>query len=288
MSEPGGDGAEQSPASPGSGAGQATAPDEPAGVTTMRPGPWQKSSSRTRARRSTIWLVALVIIGGFGFATVFAYGVSKLSAKSPAAHMPRPSGIPAGVSTSLAYLMQLSTVPTRTAPNFTLTDQNGHPLSLASLRGKTVVLTFMDPHCTDICPLVSREFLDARRDLGAAGRNVVFVAVNVNRYHGGIDAMAAYTRRMQLSTMPSWHFVTGALPALRKVWKDYQIYVDAPNPNADVIHTSLIYFIDPKGQERYVVAPMADHTKKGMAYLPPGQVDKWGHGIALMARAVSG
>jgi cytochrome oxidase Cu insertion factor (SCO1/SenC/PrrC family) len=239
-------------------------------------------------RRSTIWLVALVVVGGFAFATVFAYGLSKLSAKPAAAQMPRPSGIPAGVSTSLAYLMQLSTVPTRTAPNFTLTDQNNHRVSLAGLRGKTVVLTFMDPHCTDICPLVSREFLDARRDLGAAGRNVVFVAVNVNQYHGGVAAMASYTRRMRLDTMPSWHFVTGALPALRKVWKEYQIYVDAPSPTADVIHTSLIYFIDPKGQERYVVAPMADHTKKGMAYLPPGQLDKWGHGIALMARAVSG
>jgi len=30
------------------------------------------------------------------------------------------------------------------------------PTSPASLRGKVVVLRFMDPHCTDICPLVSQ------------------------------------------------------------------------------------------------------------------------------------
>ncbi len=78
----------------------------------------------------------------------------------------RPSGIPASVSTSLADLMQLSPVPARPAPGFTLTDQAGHVLSLASFRGRAVVLQFMDPHCTDICPIVSQEFIDAYRDLG--------------------------------------------------------------------------------------------------------------------------
>ena len=138
----------------------------PADAGTMRPGPWDKASARARARRRTIMLVALTIVGGFAFATVLSYGLSKLHAKSVSSQLPRPSGIPAGVSTALAYRMQLSTVPTRQAPDFTLTDQNGDRVSMAGLRGKVVVLTFMDPHCTDICPLVSREFLDARKDLG--------------------------------------------------------------------------------------------------------------------------
>jgi hypothetical protein len=29
---------------------------------------------------------------------------------------------------------------------------------------------------------------------------------------------------------------------------------------------------------------MVDHTKKGAAYLPPGQLAEWGQGIALVAR----
>ncbi len=270
---------------------QDTAPQPPArsGPTeagTLRLGPWDKGSARTRARRKMILLVALTIVGGFAFATVFAYGLSKFTARSASSDLPRPSGIPAGVSTSLAYRMQLSTVPTRPAPDFTLTDQNGHPVSMTGLRGKVVVLTFMDPHCTDICPLVSREFLDASKDLGRAGRNVVFVAVNVNPYRHGVSDMASYTRRMRLGSLSSWHFVTGAVPALRQVWKDYLIYVDAPKPSADVQHTSLIYFIDQKGRERYVTVPEVDHTKRGMSYLPPGQLAEWGRGIALMARAV--
>src|SRR5450755_1392482 len=98
----------------------------------------------------------------------------------------RATGIPASVPTSLANLMLLSPVPVHSAPNFTLVDQTGHTLSFSSFKGKAVVLEFMDPHCTDICPIVSQEFVDAYRDLGKAASRVVFVAVNVNQYYTGV------------------------------------------------------------------------------------------------------
>ena len=44
------------------------------------------------------------------------------------------------------------------APHFALTDQHGNPVSLASLRGHTVALTFLDPVCTSDCPLIAQEF----------------------------------------------------------------------------------------------------------------------------------
>jgi cytochrome oxidase Cu insertion factor (SCO1/SenC/PrrC family) len=246
----------------------------------VRSGPW----ARRRPRRSTVVLAVVALVGGLTFASLFAFGVTWLTTTTGSSPM-RPTGIPASVSTRLAGLMQLSPVPPATAPGFTLTDQSGHPVSLASFRGKTVVLTFMDSHCTDICPLVSREFIDANRDLGPAARNVVFIAVNVNPYHRRIADMAAYSGDQQLDSIPSWHFVTGPLPSLRKVWNGYQIQVDAPSRNADVLHTSLIYFIDPHGTERFAAAPMVDHTKKGTAYLPASQLASWGRGIALVARA---
>jgi len=224
----------------------------------------------------TVLLVAAVAIPAF---------LVKRNHSTLAAQDARVSGIPASVSTSLANLMMLSPLPADRAPGFTLTDQNGHTLSLSSLRGKVMVLQFMDPHCTDICPLVSREFIDANRDLGPDARNVVFIAVNVNPYHRRIADMAAYSSEQQLDSIPSWHFVTGPLPSLRAVWNGYQIQVEAPGRNADVIHTSLIYFINPQGRERYAAAPMVDHTMKGTAYLPASQLASWGRGIALVARA---
>ena len=201
----------------------------------------------------------------------------------------RASGIPASVSTSLANLMQLSPIPVTSAPGFTLTDQGGQTTSLAGLKGHVVVLEFMDPHCTDLCPIVSQEFLDAYRDLGAgAGApRVVFLSVNVNRYHLRVADVAAFSSEQRLTQIPAWHFLTGSYPSLQAVWQAYQIQVDAPGPDADVIHSSQMYFIDPQGRERFLADPMVDHTASGSSYLPANQLASWSQGIALVARQLA-
>jgi len=226
--------------------------------------------------------LAAVILAGVAVVTVFAVMRARGGPQ-----VARPSGIPAIVSDAQINLMGLSPVPARSAPGFTLTDQNGRPLSLSSLRGKVVVLEFMDPHCTDICPIVSQEYVDAYHDLGPLAGQVVFAAVNVNQYHAAVSDMMAYSREQRLITIPDWHFFTGPVPDLREVWNGYEIAVQAPSPDADIVHTSAVYFIDPAGRERFVAAPMADHTSAGASYLPAGQITAWGQGIAQVARALA-
>jgi cytochrome oxidase Cu insertion factor (SCO1/SenC/PrrC family) len=236
--------------------------------------------------RLALLAVALTVLVGAA-AAIPAYLVARHETPT-AMQLPRVSGLPADMPTSLANLMSLSALSRTPAPGFTLTDQQGHRLTLASLRGKVVVLQFMDPHCTDICPLVSQEFVDAYHDLGARASQVVFAAVNVNPYYTEVPAMAAYSREHGLVTIPGWHFFTGPVPLLRSVWQSYHIAVSAPNPNADVQHTSAVYVIDERGRERYLAMPMADHTKSGSAYLPASQLTSWGHGIAMLARNLLG
>jgi cytochrome oxidase Cu insertion factor (SCO1/SenC/PrrC family) len=195
----------------------------------------------------------------------------------------RPTGIPASVSLPAINLMGLSPVPAKAAPGFRLTDQYGRTLALSSLRGKVVVLNFMDPHCTDICPLVSQEFVDAQHDLGKAAGQVVFAAVNVNQFFNRVSDVAAFSNEHQLSSIPSWHFFTGPLNSLQAAWRDYDVAVTAPDPNADIVHTSVMYFIGPDGRERYIAVPMDDHTTSGAAYLPAGQITDWGRDIAQVA-----
>lgn len=184
--------------------------------------------------------------------------------------------------------MQLAPLPKKPAPSFRLVDQSGRSLSLSQLRGKVVVLEFMDPHCTDICPLVAEEFVDAYRDLGAKAKDVVFAAVNVNqRYESRSDVMS-FSREHQLTSIPDWHFFTGSTSALKAVWTDYNIAVESPHPSGDIIHTSLVYFISPRGTERYLASPMANHTAKGTAYLPAVELKQWGQGIAETASSLLG
>ena len=199
----------------------------------------------------------------------------------------RVSGIPSSISTPLATLMFLSPLPAKPAPEFTLADQNGHTMSLSDFRGHAVVLEFMDSHCTDICPIVSQEFVDAYHDLGAAASHAVFIAINVNANHAAVSDVAAFSQEHQLDTIPNWHFFTGSMADLQPVWNSYGIVVQVPSPTADIVHSSFIFFIDPQGNERYLANPTDDHTASGAAFLPAGSLSSWGEGIALVSRSLS-
>jgi cytochrome oxidase Cu insertion factor (SCO1/SenC/PrrC family) len=246
-----------------------------------------EAATPARRRRVSAVVAAGVLAAILGMAIAAGY-VAIRWRQHDNALLIRPTGIPASVSTQTADLMQLSPVPSTRAPGFTLTDQAGHALSLAGFRGKAVVLEFMDPHCTDICPIVSQEFITAYRDLGRDASHVVFLAVNVNRYHLQVADVTAFSAEQHLTTIPAWHFLTGSYASLQAVWNAYNIEVEAPSPNADVIHSSTMYFIDPDGQERYLASPMVNHTKSGSSYLPAKQLSVWGQGIAQVARQLTG
>ena len=267
-----GEKAQPEPAATGAAADPAAGPQAGAGLPARR--------RRRRRVWITLGVVAALLVGVNAYA---AYELTSVNNSANPGPLLRPTGIPGNISTSLANLMALSPVPGSPAPGFTLTDQHGHTMSLASLHGKVVVLEFMDPHCTDICPIVSQEFVDAYHELGARSSKVVFAAINVNQYHASVRDMAAYSAQHQMSTIPGWHFFTGPLPALKTAWRDYNIQVEAPNPNADIVHTSAVYFIDARGAERYLATPMVGHTANGTAYLPPAQIAAWAGGIARLA-----
>jgi cytochrome oxidase Cu insertion factor (SCO1/SenC/PrrC family) len=237
---------------------------------------------RSRTGAAITAAIVIALLGATAVAAALAVRQSLSSSPDSATEAP---GIPRTVSPQLARFMGLTPLGSP-APGFTLTDQNGRTLSLSAFRGKVVVLQFVDPHCTDICPIVSNEFVKAYHDLGSAASKVVFAAVNVNPYHTNVAAVAAFSREQGLTTIPNWHYFTGSVAQLKKVWREYYVAVKAPNPKADVVHTSVIYFIDPHGKDRYMASPMVDHTNNGTAYLPPKQVRTWGHGIALVAKAL--
>src|SRR6185436_18752845 len=61
------------------------------------------------------------------------------------------------------------------APGFTLTNQEGKPLSLRQLRGKVVITTFIFTGCGSTCPLLTSKLVAIQRRLGAdSGAKVYF------------------------------------------------------------------------------------------------------------------
>jgi peroxiredoxin Q/BCP len=62
------------------------------------------------------------------------------------------------------------------APDFTLPDADGNPVSLASLRGSWVIVYFYPAAMTPGCTTQARDFRDSAADLAAAGVSVLGIS----------------------------------------------------------------------------------------------------------------
>jgi cytochrome oxidase Cu insertion factor (SCO1/SenC/PrrC family) len=137
----------------------------------------------------------------------------------------------------------------RAAP-FDLTDQRGRPVSLASLRGKVVLLTFLDPVCTSDCPLIAQELRQADQMLGAGSGRVALVAIVANPLYRSLAYTQAFDRQELLTGLRNWYFLTGSEQQLSQVWKGYYVTAQLNGPGAMALHPDLAYVIDARGDAR--------------------------------------
>jgi cytochrome oxidase Cu insertion factor (SCO1/SenC/PrrC family) len=139
------------------------------------------------------------------------------------------------------------------AAGFTLTDQNGAPVSLAGLHGKVVLLTFLDPVCTNDCPLIGREFAAAGRLLAGDSGRIRLAAIVASKTYRSVAVMRAYDRAEGLGRLPDWLFLTGSVAQLSKVWHDYAVAVQTLPAGAMTLHSDVAYVIDQSGHVRQVL-----------------------------------
>jgi cytochrome oxidase Cu insertion factor (SCO1/SenC/PrrC family) len=139
------------------------------------------------------------------------------------------------------------------ASGFNLVDQYDKPVSLASLRGKTVALTFLDDTCTTDCPVIAQEFRSADTALGSAARRVEMVAINANPRFITLDYLAAFDHQEGLEGLANWRYLTGSLPELRDIWASYGEEVIYLPAGAMISHGEFAYVIDATGHIRYVL-----------------------------------
>jgi cytochrome oxidase Cu insertion factor (SCO1/SenC/PrrC family) len=133
------------------------------------------------------------------------------------------------------------------ASNFTLTSQEGRQVSLASLRGKVVLLTFLDPVCTTDCPIIAQEMRSADSMLGAKASSTELVAVVANPTYLSTAYTKAFTDTENLSQVPNWLYLTGSLSQLTAVWHDYGIEVEDLPAGAMAAHNDIAFVISANG-----------------------------------------
>ena len=104
-------------------------------------------------------------------------------------------------------------------PDFTLTDQSARPLTLSSLRGKVVAVTFIYTRCPlpDYCPRMVENFRAVRdRFVERMDRDLVLLTVSFDPTYDTPTMLARYASTHR-AAVPGWHFLTGSAAQVERV-----------------------------------------------------------------------
>jgi cytochrome oxidase Cu insertion factor (SCO1/SenC/PrrC family) len=134
------------------------------------------------------------------------------------------------------------------APGFRLTDQDGRTVTLASLRGKVVLLTFLDPVCTTDCALMGREFVQAGQMLAGESKHLELVGVVVNPVYYSRAVVDAFDQQEGLTALPNWEYLTATPARLAQVWKAYGITGQVSPAGSMIAHNDVAFVIDQAGR----------------------------------------
>jgi len=157
------------------------------------------------------------------------------------------------------------------APGFSLTDQDGQAITLASLHGKVVLMTFLDPVCTTDCPIIAQEFKQTGELLGAKDKDVELVAIVANPTYRSTTFTQAFDRQEGLAGVPNWLYLTGSVSQLGAVWRHYGVSVQNLPAGAMSAHNDLAVVIDGSGTIREEVGadpgPATTSTRSSFSVL---------------------
>jgi len=137
----------------------------------------------------------------------------------------------------------------KSAPEFTLTKQDGKRVNLNELRGKVIAITFIFASCADTCPLLTAKMVGIQNKLGSAfGPEVRFLSITVDPEHDTPEVLARYAEAYKANSV-GWAFLTGTPAEIREVAKRYGIYYKKTR-GGDVDHTFLTSLVDQHGTLR--------------------------------------
>ena len=131
------------------------------------------------------------------------------------------------------------------APDFTLHDQSGRPVSLAGQRGRWVIVTFLYTRCPDVCPLIASQLNDVLRELGPDRARLRVLAVSVDPRGDTPKLVRWFVQKHRL--LPQFRYLTGSAARLAPIWQGYHVAAQVGSPDVS-LHSAYELLLDPKGK----------------------------------------
>ena len=141
-------------------------------------------------------------------------------------------------------------------PDFALTNQDGEPVTAASLRGRPVVFAFVYSTCEDVCPAQVQTIRGALDDLG---HDVRVVGVSVDPANDTPDR--AKTFLLEQSMTGRMDFLLGSREELEPLWEAFGI---APQRDGRD-HSAYTVLVDGEGRQR-IGFPVSELTPRRLAH----------------------
>jgi cytochrome c biogenesis protein CcmG, thiol:disulfide interchange protein DsbE len=131
------------------------------------------------------------------------------------------------------------------APDFALSDYRGRLVRMRDLRGRIVLVTFLDTDCKSKCPIIAGQLGAAIRLLSPAERgHVVALAITVNPRRDTPASVRSFLRRRR--ALDELDFLLGTVTELQPVWKSFHVLSATETGDAD-LHSADVRVFDRRG-----------------------------------------
>jgi len=133
-------------------------------------------------------------------------------------------------------------------PDVSLIDQHGKTISLASLKGKPVLIDFIYTSCASTCPVLTAKIAAVARELGPAlGANVTIVSITLDPEHDGPAQLAAYAKS-QSADNNGWLFLTGKPADIDQVLAAFKLR-RMRESDGSIMHSVSAFLLGPDGHQ---------------------------------------
>ncbi|HXM88878.1 MAG TPA: SCO family protein [Candidatus Acidoferrum sp.] len=133
-------------------------------------------------------------------------------------------------------------------PAVSLIDQHGATVSLASLKGKPVLIDFVYTSCASTCPLLTEKMAAIAHQLGPAlGADVTIVSITLDPEHDRPAELAKYAKSHDADEN-GWIFLTGTPAQIDQVLAQFKLRRTRES-DGTITHSIEAFLLGPDGHQ---------------------------------------